>query len=63
MAAKPSHNAQAESLPEPGHGQGFFKTLKHEEVNLSQYRKLEEQPHPPVAGQKTAHQGALILCP
>ena len=38
----PYDNAQAESLPEPGHGQGFFKTLKGEEVNLTQYRSFEE---------------------
>ncbi len=38
----PFDNAQAESLPEPGHGQGFFKTLKWEEVNLTQYRNFEE---------------------
>lgn len=82
----PYDNAQAES---------FFKTLKHEEVNLTQYRnfaevaasigafieqvynrarlhpasgylpsvEFEEQSIPPEAGQKTAHQGVLILTP
>ena len=82
----PYDNAQAES---------FFKTLKHEEVNLTQYRnfeeaaasigafieevynrerlhsalgylppvEFEEQLFPPEAGQKTAHQGVLILTP
>jgi len=82
--ANPYDNAQAES---------FFKTLKHEEVNLTQYRNFEEAAasigafieqvynrerlhsalgylppaefeemlHPPVAGEKTAHQGVLIL--
>jgi transposase InsO family protein len=82
----PYDNAQAES---------FFKTLKHEEVNLTQYRnfeeaaasigafieqvynrerlhsalgylppvEFEEQLCPPAAGQRTAHQGVLILTP
>ena len=82
----PYDNAQAES---------FFKTLKHEEVNLTQYRnfeeavasipafieevynrqrlhsalgylppaEFEEQLIPPEAGNKTAHQGVLILTP
>jgi len=84
----PYDNARAES---------FFKTLKHEEVNLTQYRNFEEAAASigafleqvynrerlhsalgyltpvefeeqsasgrPVAGQKTAHQGVLILTP
>jgi transposase InsO family protein len=82
----PFDNAQAES---------FFKTLKWEEVNLTQYRnfeqaaaaipafieqvynrerlhsalgylspvEFEEHLSPPGAGQKTAHQGVLILTP
>ena len=34
----PYDNAQAESFP----GRAGFKTLKHEEVNLTEYRNLEE---------------------